>query len=66
MGVGAITAVLNNVFRQEMGVLVTVLTFGIRQIALVFVISVGVAFIASFLPVKKIAAKRPIDAIRKR
>jgi len=66
VGVGAITAVLNNVFRQEMGVLVTVLTFGIRQIALVFVISVGVAFIASFLPVKKIAAKRPIDAIRKR
>ena len=53
-------------FRKGMNVLVTVLSFGPRQILLLFTISVGVAFIASFIPVKKIAAKRPIDAIRNR
>lgn len=58
------TTVLNNVMREEVGILITILTFGIRQILLVFAVSVGVAAIASFLPVKKIASKRPIDAIR--
>lgn len=65
-GVGIVSAVINMFFRKGMNVLVTVLSFGPRQIILLFAISVGVAFIASFLPVKKIAAKRPIDAIRNR
>jgi putative ABC transport system permease protein len=42
------------------------LSFGPRQILLLFVISIVVAAIASFLPVKKIASKKPIDAIRNR
>lgn len=64
-GVGIATAVINHFIRQQ-GILITVLSFGIRQIALLLVISVGIAFIASYLPVKKIASKRPIDAIRNR
>ncbi len=63
---GGITAVINEVLRQDVGLLITVLHFGIRQILVVFAVSVGVAAIASFLPVKKIASKRPIDAIRNR
>lgn len=63
-GVGV--AVLNRVLRHETGVLVTVLHFGLRQILLLFVISVAIAAIASFIPVRKIAAKKPIDAIRGR
>ncbi len=66
VGVGILTTVINNLIRSEMGILVTVLSFGPRQVLLLFVISVAVAFVASFLPVKKIASKRPIDAIRNR
>ncbi len=61
---GVITAMINGIIRDEVGLLITILTFGIRQIALLFAVSVGVAAVASFLPVKKIASKRPIDAIR--
>ncbi len=63
---GGITAVINGALREDVGLLITVLHFGIRQILVVLGVSVGVAAIASFLPVKKIASKRPIDAIRNR
>ena len=66
VGVGVITAIVNGVIRNEIGLLVTILNFGIRQVALLCVISVLVAFIASFIPVKKIASKKPIDAINNR
>ncbi len=56
--------VINFVLRKYVGILITVLHFGIRQILLLFVISVAIAAIASFLPVRRIAAKKPIDAIR--
>lgn len=61
---GLITAIINTVLRQEVGLLITILHFGIRQILVVLAVSLGVAAIASFLPVKKIASKRPIDAIQ--
>ncbi len=66
LGTGLITFYINLVMRENVGLLVTVLRFGPRQILILFVISVAVAAIASFLPVKKIASKRPIDAIRNR
>lgn len=59
-----LTVVVNMTIRNEAGLLITVLRFGIRQMLLLFAVSVGVAAVASFLPVKKIASKRPIDAIR--
>lgn len=65
----ALTAVISNavnVFaRNDYNLVVTIMHFGILQVALVFIISVGVAFIASFLPVYKVARKKPIEAIRK-
>lgn len=57
---------LNNVFSTELGISITLLSFGIRQIALLFFVAVAAAFIASLLPVMKISRKRPIDAIRNR
>ena len=45
---------------------VSILEFGIWQVLLILVISVGTALIASFLPVMRFARKRPIDAIRGR
>ena len=65
VSVGFATVIINNIIRQQ-GILITVLSFGIRQISLLFAVSIVVAFVASFLPVKKIASKRPIDAIKNR
>ena len=61
---GSVTVWINSAIRKEMGVLITVLNFGPRQIILLLLISLGVAAVASFIPVYKIASKRPIEAIR--
>ena len=66
LGSGILCALINGIIRQNTGILVTLLTFGIRQVLLLLGISLGVALIASFLPVWRIASKRPIDAIRDR
>lgn len=66
IGVGVATAIVNYLVRTQMGILITILSFGIRQVVLLLAVSVLVAFVASYLPVKKIASKRPIDAIRNR
>ncbi len=55
---------INTLFREETGILVTPLAFTIRQVGLLFAVSLAVAALSSFFPVKKIAAKKPIDAIR--
>jgi len=47
-GVGAF--VLNMILVQQYGFIITILSFGIRQIALVLGVSAFVAFIANFLP----------------
>ena len=63
-GVGVATALINYIIRTNTGLYLTVLSFGVRQVALLFAVSCLVAALASFLPVRRIAAKRPIDAIR--
>lgn len=65
-GVAVIVAIINYLIRTNVGILVTILNFGFRQVLLLLVISVGIAAIASFIPVMKIASKKPIDAIRNR
>ena len=66
IGVGVVTYLINYAIRINTGILITILSFGIRQIALLFAISIVIAAVASFIPVKKIASKKPIDAIRDR
>lgn len=61
---GAVTALINNLIRNEAGILITILNFGPRQIIMLLAISILVAAISSFLPVYRIASKRPIEAIR--
>lgn len=56
--------IINTVVRKVLGVLITVLHFGIRQVVLLAIVSVLIAAVASFIPVYRIASKRPIDAIR--
>lgn len=66
IGVFAATVIFNQLMRREVGILITILNFGPRQILLLLAVSILVAFIASFVPVKKIASKKPIDSIRNR
>ncbi|MBO5898284.1 MAG: ATP-binding cassette domain-containing protein [Clostridia bacterium] len=66
IGTALVTSSINRALRESMGLLITVLHFGLRQILLLLVISLAVAALASFLPVRRIASKRPIDAIRNR
>jgi len=55
---------LNRMIRDQ-GTLISVLDFGIRQIVFVFAVGIATAIIASFLPVWKIARKKPVDAIKR-
>lgn len=55
---------INSQLRNEYGLLLTILNFGIRQVILMLAVSIVVAFISSSIPVSRIARKRPIDAIR--
>ena len=66
IGTGVVTAIINGAIRKHANILVTILNFGIRQVALLFAVSIVVAVLASFFPVWHIAKKRPIDAIRNR
>ena len=66
VGITAICAVINSTMRYQTGMLLTILNVGVRQFVLLLIVCVGVAAAASFLPVRKIASKRPIDAIRDR
>ena len=59
----AIITLANTLMRSQ-GINITLLTFGIRQVILMLGISVGVALLASFLPVYKIAKRKPVDAIK--
>ena len=65
-GTISVTIVINSVLRNDAGLLITFLNFGIRQIGLLLLVSLAVAFIATFFPVKKIASMKPIDAIKNR
>jgi len=64
-GTAVITEIINAALREDAGLLVTILTFGIRQIGLILAICLFVAFISTILPVFKYAKKRPIETIRK-
>lgn len=57
---------INKALREELNLALTLLTIGVRQYLLIFAVGLLVAFVSSFLPVMKIAKKRPIDAIQNR
>ena len=48
------------------GIKIQLLNFGVRQLALMFGVCFAVAVLASFLPVHRIAKRKPIDAIKDR
>ncbi len=62
---GLVVTFINQMIRNKYNLLVTILHFGIIQIAVMLLISMGVAFVASFLPIFRVSRKKPIEAIRK-
>ncbi len=63
---GVVCTIINNIFVTKLGISLTLLVFGIKQIALIFAVAVLVAFVSSFFPVFKQARKNPIDSINNR
>ena len=57
---------INNLMKQELGFYLTLLSFGVRQIILLAVVSLIVALVATFLPTYKVSRMKPIDAIHNR
>ncbi len=55
-----------NGYMRSQGINITLLTFGPRQVILMLLISIAVALVASFLPVYRIAKRKPVDAIKDR
>ena len=63
---GVVCTIINNTFVNQLGISLTLLVFGIKQIVLIFAVAVLVAFVSSFFPVFKQARKNPIDSINNR
>ena len=61
---GVATVYINLAIRQELGLALTLLHFGVRQVGLIFAVSLAVALIGTLLPASKIAKKTPVDAMR--
>ena len=57
---------INFYMKNELGFYLTLLTFGIRQLILLALVSFLVAVISSFLPTNRISRMKPIDAIQDR
>lgn len=60
-----LVAIINTVCRTQLNLVITILNFGIIQLGLMLIISVGVAFISSFIPVYRVSKRKPVEAIRK-
>lgn len=62
----AICNLINKSLISQAGISLTLMIFGVRQVILLFAVSLIVAFISTFLPVYKFAKKNPIDSINNR
>ena len=57
---------LNIIIKNMTQVDISVLNFGIRQIAIMLFINIAIAIFASLIPIYKMSRKKPIDCIRDR
>ncbi len=62
VGITAVNLIIRNGLEFDM----TLFSFGIRQIIVLFVVSMVVALVSSFIPTNSIARKTPVDAMRDR
>ena len=66
IGSGVSVAVTNSALRSSYGLPITLLSYGIREAGIILLGCVVTALFASFIPVLKIARKKPVDAIKNR
>ena len=66
VGSAIVCNIINNSLVSNLGISLTLMMFGFKQVALLFIIALAVAFISTFLPVYKFAKKNPIDSINNR
>ncbi len=60
-----LTSVIGNLLmRTVMDSRLTVFSLSLRQVGIIFILSFGIAFIASIIPILRIARQKPVDAIR--
>ncbi|MDE6758238.1 MAG: ATP-binding cassette domain-containing protein [Clostridia bacterium] len=57
---------INVIIKNMTGVDLSVLNFGVRQIAIMILISLAVAIAASLIPIYRLSKKKPIDCIQDR
>ena len=66
IGSGVTVALVNVSLRASYGLPITLLHYGIREIAIILAGCILTALAASFVPVLRIARKKPVDAIKNR
>ncbi len=55
---------MNVTTRNNSGILVTFLSFGIKQVVLLLLLCVVTAFVSSYIPIKVFSNKKPVESIR--
>lgn len=63
IGTAVLSVMANKWLYSATGLLLSIMNFGILQVGVLFVISFAIAAIASFLPVYRLAKKKPVDVI---
>ena len=66
IGSGVVVSVVNSSLRATYGLPITLLSYGIREVGIIFLGCIATALFASFIPVLRIARKKPVDAIKNR
>lgn len=61
---GVVTTYVNDLIRNQVGLVISILNLSLRQVGLILVIALFIAYLSSTIPVLRISRKRPIDAIR--
>ena len=60
-----LTPIANLLLQDYLSIKLSILTFGFRQAITIALLSFGIAFVASIIPILRIARQKPVDAIRK-
>ena len=60
-----LTPVANLLLQNYLSIKLSILNFGFRQAITIVLLSFGIAFVASVIPILRIARQKPVDAIRK-
>ena len=63
---GVVCTIINNSLINDLGITLSLLSFGIVQVLLILAVAVFVGVVSSFFPVYRFAKKNPIDSINNR